>query len=60
MKLTLDLDGMTASIVMEGETKASERPQVIQGMAKLLNSWAEERDKCPENAPEGDDKDNGC
>jgi hypothetical protein len=44
MKLTLERDnGDKHSIVMDGEPE--DRPQAIRMMARLLNTWATERDK---------------
>jgi hypothetical protein len=55
MRLTLDIDGKTNTINMEGEPE--DRLEAMQGMCKMLLMMASQR---PENTPEGDDKDYGC
>jgi hypothetical protein len=47
MKLTLERDnGTKCAIVLEGgEDKLENRLEAMQGICKLLDSWATERDK---------------
>jgi hypothetical protein len=51
VKLTLELDnGEKNTINLVGEVDASDRPETLKGMAKLLDLWATERDKNKDNA----------